>query len=40
MLLGFYREHLVSLYGFIKKTRATLEADLAKARQYQKELER
>ena len=40
VLLCFYREHLVALHGFIKKTRATPEADLAKARQYQKELER
>ena len=40
LLLCFYREHLVALHGFIKKTRVTPEADLAKARQHQKELER
>ena len=40
VLLCFYREHLVALHGFIKKTRATPEAELAKARQHQKELER
>ena len=39
VLLCFAREHLVALHGFIKKTRTTPEADLAKARQRQKELE-
>ena len=29
VMLCFYREHLVALHGFIKKTRATSEADLA-----------
>ena len=32
------REHLVALHGFIKKTRAAPEADLAMARKRQKEL--
>jgi phage-related protein len=35
-----YREHLVALHGFIKKTRATPEEDLALARQRKRELER
>ena len=35
-----YREHLVALHGFIKKTRAAPESDLATARKRQKELER
>ena len=38
VLLCFYREHLVALHGFIKKTRAAPEADLAMARKRQKEL--
>jgi phage-related protein len=33
-----YREHLVALHGFIKKTRATPAQDLALARTRQKEL--
>ena len=37
--LCFYRAHLVALHGFIKKTRAAPEADLATARKRQKELE-
>ena len=40
VLICLYREHLVALHGFIKKTRATLEGDLATARKRQKELER
>jgi len=38
VLLCFYREHLVVLHGFIKKTRATPDEDLAAARRRQKEL--
>jgi hypothetical protein len=33
------REHLVALHGFIKKTRTTLDEDLALARERKKELE-
>lgn len=40
VLLCFYREHLVALHGFIKKTRTTPDDDLALARKRQKELER
>jgi phage-related protein len=40
VLLCLYREHLVALHGFIKKTRATPDDDLALARKRQKELER
>jgi hypothetical protein len=40
VLLCLYREHLVALHGFIKKTRATPDEDLATARRRQKELER
>jgi phage-related protein len=40
VLLGLYREHLVALHGFIKKTRRTPDDDLALARRRQKELER
>jgi phage-related protein len=40
VLLCLYREHLVALHGFIKKTRATADEDLATARKRQKELER
>src|SRR5271169_5284503 len=39
VLLCVYHEHLVALHGFIKKTRATSEGDLAIARKRQKELE-
>ena len=39
-LLRLYREHLVALHGFIKKTRSAPELDLATARKRQKELER
>ena len=40
VLLCLYREHLVALHGFIKKTRATPGEDLALARKRQKELKR
>jgi phage-related protein len=40
VLIGFYAGHLVALHGFIKKTRATPQDDLALARKRQKELER
>ena len=39
VLLCFHREHLVALHGFIKKTRATPDEDLALARKRKKELE-
>jgi len=39
VLLCVYREHLVALHGFIKKTRATPDEDLALARKPKKELE-
>jgi phage-related protein len=38
VILCLYREHLVALHAFIKKTRATPAADLALARKRQKEL--
>ena len=40
VLLCLYREHLVALHGFIKKTRTISDDDLALARKRQKELER
>ena len=40
VLLCVYRGHLVALHGFIKKTRATPDEDLALARKRQKELMR
>jgi phage-related protein len=40
VLLCLYRGHLVALHGFIKKTRAMPDEDLALARKRQKELER
>ncbi|OFW33914.1 MAG: hypothetical protein A3J28_18625 [Acidobacteria bacterium RIFCSPLOWO2_12_FULL_60_22] len=40
VLLCLYRGHLVALHGFIKKTRATPEEDLALAQKRRKELER
>lgn len=40
VLLCLYREHLVALHGFIKKTRATPDSDLATARARRRELER
>ncbi|MGO9094306.1 MAG: type II toxin-antitoxin system RelE/ParE family toxin [Bryobacteraceae bacterium] len=39
VLLCLHREHLVALHGFIKKTRATPDDDLALARERKKELE-
>lgn len=40
VLLCLYRRRLVALHGFIKKTRATPEEDLALARKRRKELGR
>ena len=40
VLLCLYREHLVALHGFIKKTRSTPDDDLALARERKRELER
>jgi phage-related protein len=40
VLLCLYREHLVALHGFIKKTRATPDEDLATARKRRQELAR
>jgi phage-related protein len=39
VLICFYRNRLVALHGFIKKTRATPTGDLTMARKRQKELE-
>lgn len=39
VLLCLYREHLVALHGFIKKTRTLPDEDRALARKRQKELE-
>jgi phage-related protein len=39
VLVCMYREHLVALHGFIKKTRTTPDDDLALARKRQGELE-
>jgi phage-related protein len=39
VLICLYREHLVALHGFIKKTRATPDEDLTLARKRKKELE-
>jgi len=39
VLLCFFREHLVAVHAFIKKTRTTPDDDLALARQRRKELE-
>ena len=39
VLLCLYRDHLVALHGFIKKTRTTPDEDLALARRRQKELQ-
>jgi phage-related protein len=39
VLICSYRDRLVALHGFIKKTRATPEDDLALARKRKKELE-
>jgi phage-related protein len=40
VLLCLYRDHLIALHGFIKKTRATPADDFALARKRQTELER
>jgi phage-related protein len=40
VLLCVFKEHLVALHGFIKKTRATPEDDLDLARRRRRELER
>jgi phage-related protein len=40
VLLCLYREYLVALHGFIKKTRTAPDDDLELARKRQKELER
>src|SRR5580692_10569470 len=40
VLLCLYREHLVALHGFIKKSRTTAAVDLLLARKRKKELER
>ena len=40
VLLCLYREHLVALHGFIKKSRTTPVEDLELARKRKKELER
>ena len=40
VLISVYREHLVALHGFVKKTPATPDVDLALARKRKKELER
>ena len=39
ILICVYENHLVALHGFIKKTRATPENDLALAKKRQRELE-
>jgi phage-related protein len=39
ILVCLYEQHLVALHGFIKKTQATPDADLALARQRKRELE-
>jgi len=39
VLICVHQEHLVALHGFIKKTRATPDDELALARRRQKELE-
>lgn len=39
VLVCLYRDHLVALHGFIKKTRATPDDELALARRRKKELE-
>ncbi len=38
VLLCLYREHVVALHGFMKKTPATPQADLTTARKRHKEL--
>ena len=39
VLLCLYREHLVALHGFMKKTRTTPSEDMALARKRKRELE-
>jgi phage-related protein len=39
VLITIHRQHLVALRGFVKKTRATRDEDLALARRRKKELE-
>ena len=39
VLICIYENHLVALHGFIKKTRATPDNDLALAKKRQRELE-
>jgi phage-related protein len=39
VMICFYRDSLVALHGFIKKTRVTSDDDLALARKRQKELQ-
>ena len=39
VFICFYREHLIALHGFIKKTAKTPDEDLALARMRKKELE-
>lgn len=39
VLICCYRQHLIALHGFIKKTQATPAEDIAIARRRQKELE-
>ena len=39
VFICFYRNHLVALHGFIKKTRATPDEDLELAHKRKKELE-
>jgi len=39
VLICLYREHLVALHGFIKKSRATPAGDLELTRKRKKELE-
>jgi phage-related protein len=39
VLVCLYRDHLVALHGFVKKTRATPDEDLTVARKRKKELE-
>ncbi len=40
VLICFYQDRLVALHGFIKKTRATQEDDLALSKKRQRELQR
>jgi phage-related protein len=40
VLICLYQNYLVALHGFIKKTRAATDADLALAQKRRKELEK